>query len=145
MVEFIYPAKATTDQDGRVLVSFPDVHGAATDGENLEEALLDARDCLAEAIAAVMFAGEDLPRPSQEKRSKLLVPLPASIAIKAALYSAMREQKRSNMWLARKLKVNEKEARRMLDPYHTTKLPRMYDALIALGKEMVISVRDRAA
>ncbi len=145
MVEFIYPAKATTDQDGRVLVSFPDVHGAATDGDSLDEALLEARDCLAEAIAAAMFAGEDLPRPSQAKRSNLLVPLPASIAIKAALYSAMREQKRSKTWLARKLNVNEKEARRMLDPYHTTKLPRMHEALIALGKEMVISVRDRAA
>ena len=145
MVEFIYPANTITDQDGRVLVSFPDVHGAATDGADLNEALLDAGDCLAEAIAAAMFAGEELPRPSQAKHGQLLIPLPASIAIKAALYSAMREQKRSNTWLARKLEVNEKEARRMLDPYHATKLPRMYEALIALGKEMVISVRDRAA
>ena len=145
MVEFIYPAKTSNDQDGRVLLSFPDVHGAATDGADLDEALLEARDCLAEAIAAAMFAGQELPQPSQAKHGQLLVPLPASIAIKAALYSAMREQKRSNTWLARKLEVNEKEVRRMLDPYHTTKLPRMYEALIALGKEMVISVRDRAA
>jgi antitoxin HicB len=57
------------------------------------------------------------------------LPLPASIAIKAALYITMREQNRSNTWLARKLRVNEKEARRMLDPYHATRLPRMYEAL----------------
>ena len=72
------------------------------------------------------------------------MPLPASVAIKAALYMAMREQNRSNNWLAHELKVNEKEARRMLDPYHATKLPRMYEALQALGKDMVIGVRDRA-
>jgi len=145
MVEFIYPAKTTTDEDGRVLVTFPDVHGAVTDGADFDEAMQEAPDCLAEAIAATMFAGEDLPQPSQAKRGQVLVPLPASIAIKAALYTAMREQKRSNTWLARQLEVNEKEARRILDPYHTTKLPRMHKALHVLGKDIVIGVRDCAA
>ena len=145
MVEFIYPAKITTDEDGRVLVTFPDVHGAVTDGADFDEAMQEAPDCLAEAIAATMFAGEDMPQPSKAKRGQVLVPLPASIAIKAALYTAMHEQKRSNTWLARQLEVNEKEARRILDPYHTTKLPRMHKALHVLGKDIVIGVRDCAA
>lgn len=144
MFELIYPAKTTTDKDGRVLVTFPDVHGAATDGANLKEALNEAQDCLAESIAAAMAAGEDLPVPSKVKRGQSLIPLSASVAVKAALYTVMREQNRSNSWLARQLKVNEKEARRMLDPYHVTKLPRMHEALHALGKDIVIGVRDSA-
>lgn len=145
MFEFIYPAKTYTDEDGRVLITFPDIHGATTDGADLDEALREAQDCLAESIAAAMVAGEDLPMPSKPGRGQVSLPLPASIAIKAALYIVMREQNRSNTWLAHKLKVNEKEARRMLDPYHATRLPRMYEALRALGKDMVIGVRDRAA
>lgn len=145
MFEFIYPAKLTTDEDGHVLASFPDVHGAATDGKDKAEALNEAPDCLTEAIAAAMAASEDLPAPSKAKRGQVLIPLPASIAVKAALYIVMREQNRNNSWLAKKLNVNEKEARRMLDPYHATKLPRMDEALQALGKNMVISVKDSAA
>lgn len=144
MFEFIYPATTSTDEDGRILITFPDVHGATTDGADLDEALSEAQDCLAEAIAAAMVAGEALPVPSKPERGQVSLPLPASVAIKAALYMAMREQNRSNNWLAHELKVNEKEARRMLDPYHATKLPRMYEALQALGKDMVIGVRDRA-
>ena len=144
MFEFIYPVKTTTDKDGRVLVVFPDIHGAATDGADLAEALSEAQDCLAESIAAAMVAGEDLPLPSRTKRGQALIPLPASVAVKAVLYTVMREQNRSNSWLARQLKVDEKEARRMLDPYHATKLPRMHEALHVLGKEMVIGVRDSA-
>lgn len=145
MFEFIYPAKTSIDEDGRVLLIFPDVHGAATDGVDLAEALTEAQDCLAESIAAAMAAGEDLPLPSKARRGQVLISLPASVAVKAALYSVMREQNRSNRWLARQLKVDEKEARRMLDPYHATKLPRMHEALHALGKEIVIGVRDSAA
>ena len=142
MFEFIYPTKTSTDEDGRVLVTFPDVRGATTDGADMAEALSEAQDCLAEAIAAAMVAGEDLPIPSKAKRGQSLIPLPASVAVKAVLYTVMREQNRTNSWLARQLKVDEKEARRMLDPYHATKLPRMNDALHALGKDMVIGVRD---
>ena len=145
MIEFIYPAKTTKGKDGRILVSFPDVHGASTDGKDMSEALHEAQDALAEAIAAAMDNGEDLPMPSRSKRGQVLVPLAPSIAVKAILYIAMREQNRSNTWLADKLNVNEKEARRMLDPYHATKLPRMHEALQALGKDMVIGVKDSAA
>jgi antitoxin HicB len=144
MFEFIYPATTKIDEDGRVLVTFPDVHGAVTDGADLVEALQEAPDCLAEAIAAAMVAGEDLPEPSAAKRNQVLIPLPASIAMKAMLYMAMREQKRTNTWLAKQLQINEKEARRMLDPYHATKLPRMNEALHALGKEMVIGFKNAA-
>lgn len=142
MFELTYPATIKADDDGRFLVVFPDVHGAATDGSDKAEALNEAPNCLAEAIAAAMHAGEDLPAPGHRKRGQLMIALPAPLATKALLYMALREQKHSNTWLAKKLDVNEKEVRRMLDPYHITKLPRINDALLALGKEMIIGYRD---
>ena len=144
MFAFIYPVTVKKDKSKRVLVTFPDVRGAVTDGADMSEALQAAPDCLAEAIAAAMTASEDIAKPSKAKRNQVLVPLPASIAIKALLYMVMREQKRSNTWLAKQLQIDEKEARRMLDPYHVTKLPRMNAALHALGKEMVIGFKDVA-
>jgi antitoxin HicB len=47
------------------------------------------------------------------------------MAAKAALYLAMREAGITNAQLARKLGCGEKEVRRMLDPRHPTKLPRI--------------------
>jgi len=142
MFEFTYPAKIKTDEEGRFLVTFPDVHGAITDGANKEEAINEAIDCLAEAISAAMYANENLPQPSSRKRGQVGIALPAPLATKALLYSALREQKHSNTWLAKQLDINEKEVRRMLDPYHATKLPRVSEALQILGKEIVIGVRE---
>ncbi len=142
MLELTYPATIKTDEDGRFLLSFPDVYGAVTDGASKKEALNEAPDCLAEAIAAAMAANEDLPLPGSRKRGQILIALPAPLASKALLYCALREQKHTNTWLAKQLHVNEKEVRRMLNPYHATKLPRVSEALQILGKEMVIGIRE---
>ena len=54
------------------------------------------------------------------------------MAAKAALYLAMQEAGMSNVQLARKLGCDEREVRRMLDPRHPTKLPRIKEALEVL-------------
>ena len=46
--------------------------------------------------------------------------------------------------LARQLGCDEKEVRRMLDPKHPTKLPRIKEALEAFGKRLVVSVDEAA-
>jgi antitoxin HicB len=66
------------------------------------------------------------------------------MAAKAALYLAMREAGMTNVQLARRIGRDEKEVRRMLDPRHPTKLPRIKEALEVLGKRLVVSV-ERAA
>lgn len=145
MFNYIYPATLSTDEDGRILVEFPDVHGAVTDGANKDEALNEAYDCLAESIAAAMANGEEVPAPSRPKRGQIEVILMPDVAMKAALYTTMHELGYSNQQLAKQMEVNEKEIRRMLDPYHATKLPRMLEALRALGKNVMVSLRDHAA
>ena len=63
---------------------------------------------------------------------------------KAALYLAMAEAGISNVQLAKTLGCDEKEVRRMLDPRHATKLPRIQDALNVFGKRLVMSVEEAA-
>ncbi|MCP4289070.1 MAG: type II toxin-antitoxin system HicB family antitoxin, partial [Gammaproteobacteria bacterium] len=48
-----------------------------------------------------------------------------------------------NTELARRLGANEKEVRRLLDPHHKSKLPRIEAALEVLGKNLVISMEAR--
>lgn len=58
------------------------------------------------------------------------------MAIKAAVYLAAREAGISNSELARRLRLDEKEARRILDPHHPTKLPRIEAALAAVSRHV---------
>jgi len=44
------------------------------------------------------------------------------------------------MELARRLGVDEKEVRRMLDPGHGSKLPRIAEAIEALGRHLRIAL-----
>jgi len=138
--QFTYPANATEDEAGYFLVTFPDFPEAATDGETLEITLHEAADALEEAIAGRINRGEDIPRPARRKAKQTLVPVPAQVAVKAALYTAVRESGINNTELARRLDADEKEVRRLLDPQHRSKLPRLEAALEVLGKKLVIGV-----
>jgi antitoxin HicB len=82
----------------------------------------------------------ELPQPSKPKAREVLIAPPAGTAAKAALYVAMREAGVSKMELARRLGVDEKEVRRMLDPGHGSKLPRIAEAIEALGRHLRIAL-----
>lgn len=82
----------------------------------------------------------DIPLPSPARRGERTAATPVTTALKAAVYVAMREQEVSKSELARRMRVNEKEARRMLDPRHPTKVPTLERALAALGRRAEISV-----
>jgi antitoxin HicB len=81
-----------------------------------------------------------IPVPSAKKRGEHLASLPIRAAMKAALYVSMLEQDVSKAELARRLGLDEKEARRMLDPKHETKVPTLERALHALGKRVELVV-----
>lgn len=82
----------------------------------------------------------DIPLPTAKRRGELHASLPINTAMKAALYIAMREQNVSKTDLARRLGLDEKEARRMLDPKHGTKVPALERALHALGRRVELVV-----
>jgi antitoxin HicB len=137
--QFNYPVKLTKQKEGGYLVQFLDLPEAITQGENREDALNEAMDCLEEAIAHRIAKKLDIPAPSQRKRCKY-VTLSTTFAAKTALYLAMREKKLSNTSLAKKLDCDEKEVRRLLDPHYSSKLPRIEEALHILGKRLEVHV-----
>ncbi len=145
MRTFSYPVTLKPgDTRKGLLVTFRDVPEAITQGENLADALWQAADCLEEAIAGRIRRGDAIPRPSKPRKGQRMIPVPAPMAAKAALYLAMREARISNSELARRLGCDEKEVRRMLDPRHATKLPRIQKALELLGKRLVVAMEEAA-
>ncbi|MBN2854938.1 MAG: type II toxin-antitoxin system HicB family antitoxin [Halothiobacillaceae bacterium] len=141
MHQFTYPATLVPDEiDGGFTVIFRDLPEAITQGDTIEECLLEAADCLEEAIAARIDDGLAIPAPSEANKDEKLIPVPLQTAMKAALYLAMREMGISKAELARRLQVDEKEARRILDPRHGTRLPMLERALTALGKRAELRV-----
>jgi antitoxin HicB len=137
-----YPVIVERDEAGFFLVTFPDLPEAATDGPSKDEALSEAEDALEEAIAGRINRGEPIPHPSHARAGQIIVPVPAQMAIKAALYMAVKEEKIRNTELARRLGADEKEVRRLLDPHHRSKLPRLEAALAVLGKKLVIGIES---
>lgn len=140
---FAYPATLTPD-DGAICVDFADVPEAHTFGADQEEALVHAVDALAVALSLYVDANRDLPRPSARKRGQPLIALPLLVATKLAVYQAMRDQGVTVTELARRLESDRKSVRRILDLDHQSTIEQLRDALAALGKELVIEVRDAA-
>jgi antitoxin HicB len=138
-----YLAKFTPDKDGGILVTFPDIPEAITGGETEQEALANAEQAL--ELAILTYAKEG--RPLREARrhpdsggSYRVVFVTAAIFAKLALIEAFRESGMTKVAFARKLGKAETEVRRMLDPYHQTKLATIEAGLRALGKRLVVDV-----
>jgi antitoxin HicB len=143
--EFTYPVMLTPDEvDGGFVVTFKDLPEAITQGETVEDALVEAADALEEAIAGRIQRGDPIPEPSPIA-SLAKVPVPAQTAAKAALYLALKETGITKSELAARLGCDEKEVRRLLDPRHSSKLPRIQKALTILGKGLVLRLVDEAA
>lgn len=145
MRTFAYPARFERgDKPGVFVITFRDVPEAITQGNGERDALWQAADCMEEAIAGRITGGREIPKASRATRGERLIPVPAPMAAKAALYLAMGDVGMTNVQLARKLGCDEKEVRRMLNPRQPTKLPRIKEALEVLGKRLVVSVEEAA-
>src|SRR5262245_33674377 len=140
MQRFSYPVTLTEDKDGGYVVTFKDVPEAITQGETIPDSLEQAADALEEALVGRIRLGEEIPAPSKAAKDQYTITPPILTAAKAALYTAIRESGLSQVQLAAELGCDEKEVRRMLDPYHSSKLPRIEEALAALGKRLLVTV-----
>ena len=135
-----YPVSLDRPGDGSVLVSFPDVPEALTEGETEREALEEAEDCLIAALGGYVQERRDIPRPSPA-RGRPVVALPALVAAKIALYRAMRAEQVGNTALAEQLGTVEGTVRRLLDLDHRSHIGQVEAALRVLGRKLVISTQ----
>ena len=129
------------------LVTFPDVPEAITGGATLDEAVANAVEAL--ELALLTYAADGTAIPAATRRptgsgTYRQIPVPAAVAAKIAFILAFRVSGMTRVALAAKLGKAETEVRRMLDPYHQTKLPAIEAGLLALGKRLVISVEAAA-
>lgn len=142
MLRFTYPIRLTPDRrDGGYIVRSRDIPEAITQGESVDDALAEAAGALQAALEARIEDGLDIPAPSVPKRGERLAGTPITTALKAAVHVALRDSGVSKSELARRMQVDEKEARRMLDPRHPTKVPTLERALAVLGRRAEIEVR----
>lgn len=132
-----WPVELTPQEDGSILVSFPDVPEALTEGGTEAEALTLAQDCLVSALGGYVSARRAIPGPSPT-RGRTTVPLPALAAAKIALYSAMRAQRVGNTALAARLGLSEGAVRRLIDLDHRSHIGQIETALSALGQRLTV-------
>jgi predicted RNase H-like HicB family nuclease len=64
MKEVSYAAAFEAQPEGGYTVTFPDVPGAISEGENFQEAWFNAREALELVLEAHIDAGESLPKPN---------------------------------------------------------------------------------
>ncbi|MBF0178370.1 MAG: type II toxin-antitoxin system HicB family antitoxin [Magnetococcales bacterium] len=137
-----YPVELTND-DGTVLVSFPDVPEAHTFGEDNAEALLRARDALETALEFYIDDRKPLPKPSPADGRPTVRPEALTCA-KLAVYQAMQETGVRKAELAQRLHWHLPQVDRILNLRHASRLDQVEMALEALGKRIVLSVQDAA-
>ena len=139
MKNYDYAFRFIKEEDGWV-ITCRDLPEAISQAEASENRIDIAEGCLQAALESRIRDNEPLPIACKPRRGEVIISPPAATAAKAALYDAMREAGISKSELARKLGVDEKEVRRMLDAGHATKLPRIAEALEALGRHLYIAL-----
>lgn len=140
---FAYPVEFE-DHPDCVIATFPDIKGSLTDGDTREEALGNAQDALVTILAEYMARRKDIPLPSPDA-GRPVVMLPTRVGLKVALYRAMREADVSNIELGKRLGLDERQVRRMLDLSQRGLRPDEFDAAFkALGKAVSVEVQDAA-
>jgi antitoxin HicB len=148
MRTFVYFARFEPGEDHGIVVSFPDVPEAITQGDDEADAYAQAEEAL--GLALLTYPARSLPLPrAKTHRGAGLVPIAveAEVAAKLAVIEAVRTSGISKSEFARRIGKDEKEARRILDPKHPTKLTTLSAALRKLGQRLVIAtepiVQDR--
>ena len=126
-------------KDGKfILVTFPDIPEAITQGNNRAHALEMAKEALESALDFYFEERRPVPAPSRPTRRQAVVQLPPSVAAKVLLLNEMLRQKVRPVELARRIGTTKQEVNRLTDLRHATKIDRIDVALRALGKRLVL-------
>jgi antitoxin HicB len=140
MKPFVYFACFEPGEERGIVVTFPDVPEVITEGDDEADAYAQAEEAL--GLALLNYPERDLALPKPKTRNRELVPIAVDpgIAAKLAVIEAVREAGISKSEFARRISKDEKEARRILDPRYSTKLPTLTAALRKLGQRLVVGV-----
>jgi antitoxin HicB len=133
------------DRRGNIVVSFPDVPEAVTQGRGGADARAMAEEALGLALLSYLERGRALPKARAKGRGLVDITISPDVAAKLAVLETFTGAGITKSELARRIGKDEKEVRRILDPKHPTKLPALIAALRALGKRLVVGVAEAEA
>lgn len=136
-----YPARLKADKDGGFVVTFRDIPEAITQGEDIDDALKHAQAALETAMEFYFDDQREVPMPSAARRGERLVSLSVSESFKVLLLNEMVRQGVRPSELARRMNTSKQEVNRITTLRHPTKIDRIADALMALGKRLTINIR----
>ncbi len=146
MLQYVYRALFEPgDRRGNIVVSFPDVPEAITQGRGEAGARAMAEEALGLALLSYRERDKPLPKPRARGRNLVDIAVAPDVAAKLAVPEAFAASGLSKSELARRIGKHEKEVRRILDPKHPTKLPALTATLRALGKRLVVGVMEAKA
>ena len=139
-----YPVSLEPDDNGTILVTFPDIPEAITCGADEVDALTHAEDALVTAVSIYIQDRRDVPNPSAPAGRKT-VSLSLLGELKLALYRAVRAKGWRKADLARALGVDAKIVDRLLDLRHSSTVVQLEAGLAACGCRAEIETRELAA
>lgn len=135
---FDYPVILTPD-DGKVLVTFPDIPEAITFGVNEEEALLYAIEALETALSFYVDDRKPLPEPSLMPELPTVRP-PVLECVKLGVYREMLAQGVRKSELALRLGWKAPQVDSLFDLNHTSGLDQLEAAAKALGRHIEVTL-----
>jgi antitoxin HicB len=141
MRTFVYGARFEPGDEGGIVVSFPDVPEAITQGDDEADAAKQAQEALGLTLLSYPRRGLVVPDAKARSRGLVRIAVAPEVAAKIAVLEAFAKSGISKSELARRLRKDEKEVRRILDPRHATKLATLTEALRELGQQLVIGVQ----
>lgn len=139
-----YPVDLTPDDNGTLLVTFPDVPGAITYGGDEREALANAVDVLESIFSALITDRRDIPVPSAARGRRTISPSLLG-SLKVSVYRAMRERGWRKADLARRMALNPRQIDRLLDLRHGSTVAQLEQALTVCGKRAEVGLRNLQA
>lgn len=139
-----YPVEIAPDDNGTLLVTFPDVPGAITYGDEESEALANAVDALETIFSALITDRREIPAPSPPRGRKTVSPSLLG-SLKISVYRAMRERGWRKADLARAMSLNPRQIDRLLDLRHGSTVGQLEQALAACGKRVEVDLRELRA
>ncbi|HEY7999903.1 MAG TPA: type II toxin-antitoxin system HicB family antitoxin [Pseudolabrys sp.] len=145
MRSYVYRAEFERGARRGLVVSFPDVPEAITQGRDMADARAMAEEALGLALLSYPARSLSLPKPRAKGHKLVEIAVAPDVAAKLAVLESFTAAGISKSELARRIGKDEKEVRRILDPKHATKLPALTAALRALGKRLVVGVMETEA
>jgi antitoxin HicB len=143
-MNILYPTKIKfSKSDQRYLVSFYDLEEAITEGETLQEALLNAAEVLTLTLAGRLDEEMTIPMPT-DRTAKNVYYIAPSARLQAAILIRLSRGKHSIAKLARALDSSWPAISRLEDPHHWPSLRQLERAASALGQRLVLSMEPIA-